>query len=78
MQLSSFRFWSISVSVSPHATTIMIFKNVIASALFTLAFVNITEANYGLAPVTTGINSQTGARPFRRNILDLQNDAPAW
>jgi tyrosinase len=56
----------------------MIFKNAIASALFTLAFVNITEANYGLAPVTTGINSQTGARPFRRNILDLQNDAPAW
>jgi hypothetical protein len=26
----------------------------------------------------TGTNTQTKARPFRRNILDLQQDAPSW
>ena len=27
---------------------------------------------------TTGENVQTNARPFRLNILDLQNDQPSW
>ncbi|RDL42060.1 uncharacterized protein BP5553_02039 [Venustampulla echinocandica] len=32
-------------------------------------------------PVTgsnSGVTSQSGSRPFRRNILDLQKDVPAW
>lgn len=38
----------------------------------------IVDAKYPLSGVQTGVNPQTGARPARRNILDLQNDVPAW
>ena len=33
---------------------------------------------YPIIGTQSGVDSQTGARPFRRNILDLQNDTPAW
>ena len=33
---------------------------------------------YAITGVKTGINSATGARPARKNILDLQNDVPTW
>lgn len=39
------------------------------------------EARYQHYVVTgthTGVNQATGARPARRNILDLQEDAPSW
>jgi len=36
-------------------------------------------ANYlAITGVDTGRDSQTGARPARRNILDLLNDGPSW
>ncbi|KAF4635965.1 hypothetical protein G7Y89_g2127 [Cudoniella acicularis] len=34
--------------------------------------------SYAITGLHTGVNSQSGARPARRNILDLQNDVPAW
>ncbi|TVY55332.1 Polyphenol oxidase 1 [Lachnellula cervina] len=33
---------------------------------------------YPITGVNTGRDAQTGARPFRQNILDLQNDGPSW
>ncbi|TVY48584.1 Polyphenol oxidase [Lachnellula occidentalis] len=33
---------------------------------------------YAVTGVNTGRDAQTGARPFRRNIIDLQNDGPSW
>lgn len=33
--------------------------------------------HYPITGVHTGVNS-SGARPARRNILDMQNDAPTW
>ncbi|KAH6668831.1 hypothetical protein B0J14DRAFT_151352 [Halenospora varia] len=45
-------------------------------AVFSIS--NVVDAKYPLSGVTTGINQQTGARPARRNILDLQNDVPTW
>jgi hypothetical protein len=33
---------------------------------------------YAITGVDTGRDTQTGARPARRNILDLQNDGPSW
>ncbi|KAG9229730.1 common central domain of tyrosinase-domain-containing protein [Amylocarpus encephaloides] len=57
----------------------MFFQRVVT--ICTLAIyigINLIEAKYALSPVTAGVNPQTGARPFRRNILDLQNDAPTW
>lgn len=41
-------------------------------------FASIVSAKYPLPGVQTGVNPQTGARPARRNILDLQNDVPTW
>ncbi|KAH8588949.1 hypothetical protein B0O99DRAFT_524064 [Bisporella sp. PMI_857] len=38
----------------------------------------VVAAHYPITGVHTGIDPQTGARPARRNILDLQNDLPAW
>ncbi|PVH82540.1 Di-copper centre-containing protein [Cadophora sp. DSE1049] len=34
--------------------------------------------HYGVTGIKTGIDPQTGARPARRNILDMQNDIPTW
>jgi hypothetical protein len=50
-------------------------KLLVAFAAFSLPLV---DAKYPLAGVHTGINTQTGARPARRNILDFQNDLPSW
>ena len=33
---------------------------------------------YAITGTHTGVNSQTGARPARRNIDDLQKDTPSW
>lgn len=33
---------------------------------------------FAITGVQTGINDATGELPARRNILDLQNDQPAW
>jgi len=33
---------------------------------------------YAITGVNTGRDAQTGARPFRQNIIDLQNDGPSW
>lgn len=41
-------------------------------------FLGVSKASYPLTGVHTGINSTAGARPARRNILDFQNDVPAW
>lgn len=43
-----------------------------------LALLGRVEAKYPLPGVQTGVDPQTGARPARRNIVDLQNDVPAW
>ncbi|KAH8662913.1 hypothetical protein BGZ60DRAFT_412262 [Tricladium varicosporioides] len=34
--------------------------------------------SYAITGTKTSSNIQPNARPFRRNILDLQNDTPAW
>jgi energy-converting hydrogenase Eha subunit B len=73
-----FGFLDVSLLLHSLSVTIMFLKNFIASTVLALTAINVVEAKYGLAPVKTGVNAQTGARPFRRNILDLQNDAPAW
>jgi hypothetical protein len=43
-----------------------------------LALLGNVQAKYPLHGVQTGVDPQTGARPARRNLLDLQNDVPAW
>jgi hypothetical protein len=35
-------------------------------------------ARYAITGVQTGIDTATGARPLRLNILDLQKDIPSW
>lgn len=35
-------------------------------------------AYFAITGVQTGINDATGELPVRKNILDLQNDQPAW
>lgn len=35
-------------------------------------------AHYAITGVKTGVDDSTGARPPRRNILDLQKDLPTW
>ncbi|QSZ30034.1 hypothetical protein DSL72_004552 [Monilinia vaccinii-corymbosi] len=48
-------------------------------AILLLAFVVLVEASYyPIGGVHTGVNKQTGERPARRDILDLQNDVPTW
>jgi tyrosinase len=37
-----------------------------------------THSHYPITGIQTGVNQATGARPPRRNILDLQEDEPAW
>jgi tyrosinase len=34
--------------------------------------------HYSITGIQTGVNQRTGARPLRRNILDLQNDEATW
>ncbi|RDL38192.1 uncharacterized protein BP5553_05625 [Venustampulla echinocandica] len=46
--------------------------------LAVLAVAGVVEAKFSLSKVTSGVDQQTGARPARRNILDLQNDLPTW
>ncbi|APA06690.1 hypothetical protein sscle_02g014600 [Sclerotinia sclerotiorum 1980 UF-70] len=49
--------------------------------IFLAVFVFISHSNaqyYPITGVTTGINSNTKARPFRQNINDLQNNTPQW
>lgn len=36
------------------------------------------DRQYAITGVKTGIDSATGARPTRRNIIDMQNDTPTW
>lgn len=48
-------------------------------AISLLACVDSIEASYyPISGVHTGVDAQTGARPARRDILDLQNDVPTW
>lgn len=48
-------------------------------ATLLLTFVDIIQASYyPVGGVHTGVNEKTGARPARRDILDLQNDVPTW
>ncbi|ESZ89927.1 hypothetical protein SBOR_9689 [Sclerotinia borealis F-4128] len=48
-------------------------------AISLLACVDTIEASYyPISGVHTGVDTQTGARPARRDILDLQNDVPTW
>ena len=48
-------------------------------AISLLAYVDTIEASYyPISGVHTGVNVQTGERPARRDILDLQNDIPTW
>jgi tyrosinase len=59
----------------------MFFNNVIRFlALFALLIFSaqiVHAQHYAITGVQTGI-SQSGARPARRNILDMQNDVPTW
>ncbi|KAM3066915.1 hypothetical protein ACMFMF_009966 [Clarireedia jacksonii] len=48
------------------------------AALLLAIFGRATAQYYPIDGVTTGINPTTKARPFRRNILDLQNDIPQF
>jgi tyrosinase len=48
--------------------------------LLTISIYSIQAAHAQRYPITgvhTGVNP-SGARPARRNILDMQNDAPTW
>ncbi|QSZ35560.1 hypothetical protein DSL72_008430 [Monilinia vaccinii-corymbosi] len=59
----------------------MIFKLPTVSWTLLICFVFIDFANsqyYPITGVTTGINSNTKARPFRQNIDDLQNNQAQW
>jgi hypothetical protein len=47
-------------------------------AVFAAFILPLVDAKYPLSGVHTGINTQTGARPARRNVLDFQNDLPSW
>lgn len=47
-------------------------------ALSLLACLDVTSAHYAITGVHTGVNTQTGVRPARRDILELQNDIPSW
>jgi tyrosinase len=59
----------------------MFFNNVIRFlTLFALLIFSAQVVHaqyYAITGVQTGI-SQSGARPARRNILDMQNDVPTW
>lgn len=51
------------------------------SSIVLLAFLGIAQVQAQQLPLTgvhSGVDSQTGARPARRDILDLQNDLPTW
>lgn len=37
-----------------------------------------THNHYPITGLQTGVDQATGARPARRNILDLQQDEPTW
>jgi tyrosinase len=36
------------------------------------------DQQYAITGLKTGIDSATGARPARTNIIDMQNDTPTW
>jgi tyrosinase len=48
---------------------------IVALAAYLEPFVG---AHYAITGVQTGVDKATGARPLRRNILDLQTDVPTW
>lgn len=61
--------------------TIMIVKYPYIPWGFLACSIFITYCNaqyYPIAGVTTGINSNTKARPFRQDINDLQNNIEQW
>ncbi|KAJ8068065.1 hypothetical protein OCU04_003639 [Sclerotinia nivalis] len=39
---------------------------------------NIEASHYPIGGVHTGVDAQTGVRPARKDILDLQKDLPTW
>lgn len=44
-----------------------------------IALLSAVDAQYvAITGVKTGINTATGARPFRKNIMDLTKDVPSW
>jgi tyrosinase len=59
----------------------MFFDNVIRFlallALLIFSAQAVHAQYHAITGVQTGI-SQSGARPARRNILDMQNDVPTW
>lgn len=61
-------------------TTMFLLLPSLRLCALSLAFY-LPQAYSQSVPVTgthTGIDPVTGARPLRRNILDLQNDVPSW
>lgn len=61
------------------SSLVMLLQRLLSPGLLAvLAASGIVEAKYSLGEITTGVDQGTGARPARRNILDLQNDIPTW
>lgn len=46
--------------------------------LFSFSLNLVLAGHYGISGVQTGIDALTGARPARRNIVDVQKDIPTW
>jgi hypothetical protein len=64
----------LNIHLTTIATCFIVFSSLLNNVFAT------TGANQYIAVTgsTTGTNIQTKARPFRRNILDLQKDGPSW
>ncbi|TAQ87719.1 hypothetical protein B7494_g3943 [Chlorociboria aeruginascens] len=43
-----------------------------------IVYIQIVFAHYPVTGVHTGVDTNTGARPPRREILEFQNDLPTW
>ena len=81
LEFISYSFYSKISTAEPQKKTIMIVKYPYIPWGFLACSIFITYCNaqyYPIAGVTTGINSNTKARPFRQDINDLQNNIEQW